>query len=70
LKISEIRVLSSDEIKKKIEDSHQELFNLRLRAATRQLASNREIPKVKKAIARMKTVIRERDLGINKSGSD
>ena len=64
MKISEIRDLSSDEIKKRLEDSYQELFNLRLRAATRQLASNREIPKVKKKIARMKSVIRERELGI------
>lgn len=70
MKIAEIRVLSSDEIKKKMEDSYQELFNLRLRAATRQLASNREIPKVRKAIARMKSVIRERELGIGKAGSD
>lgn len=64
MKISEIRDLSSDEIKKRLEDSYQELFNLKLRAATRQLASNREIPKVKKRIARMKSVIRERELGI------
>lgn len=64
MKITEIRALSSEEIKKKLEESYQELFNLRVRAATRQLASNRDIPKLKKTIARMQTVLRERELGI------
>lgn len=64
MKLSEIRVLGDEELKKKLEEAHQELFNLRFRAATRQLANHREIPKVKKTIARMKTIIRERELGI------
>ena len=64
MKISEIRAFSNQELKKKLEDARQELFNLRLRAATRQLASNREIPRVKKDISRMNTIIKERDLGI------
>jgi large subunit ribosomal protein L29 len=64
LKINEIRALGAEEIKKKLEDLHQELFNLRLRAATRQLASNREIPKVRREIARMKTILKEREMGI------
>jgi large subunit ribosomal protein L29 len=68
LNVSEIRALGSDEIKKRIEESYQELFNLRLRAATRQLASNREIPKVKKTISRMHSVMRERELGIANHG--
>jgi large subunit ribosomal protein L29 len=63
LKISEIRVLGDEELKKRLEDAHQELFNLRFRAATRQLANHREIPKVKKKIARLNTIIRERELG-------
>jgi len=64
LKISEFRALSAAELNKKLEDAHQELFNLRLRATTRQLASNREIPRVKKDIARMNTILKERELGI------
>lgn len=64
MKLSEIRVLGDEELKKRLEEAHQELFNLRFRAATRQLANHREIPKVKKKIARIKTVIRERGLGI------
>jgi large subunit ribosomal protein L29 len=64
LKISEIRALGDAELKKRLEEAHQELFNLRFRASTRQLPNHREIPKVKKRISRMKTVIRERELGI------
>ena len=64
MKISEIRALGDEEMKKRLEEAHQELFNLRFRAATRQLANHREIPKVKKKIARLNTVINERELGI------
>jgi len=64
LKLGEIRALGDAELKKRLEEAHQELFNLRFRASTRQLANHREIPKVKRRIARMKTVIRERELGI------
>jgi large subunit ribosomal protein L29 len=67
LKISEIRALGDEELKKRLEDAHQELFNLRFRAATRQLANHREIPKVKDRIARIKTIIKERELGIGTS---
>ena len=64
MKIDEIRALSDDEVSKRLEAAHQELFNLRFRLATRQLVNHRELPRVKKRIARMKTVLRERELGI------
>ncbi|HEX76482.1 MAG TPA: 50S ribosomal protein L29 [Dehalococcoidia bacterium] len=64
MKIDEIRALNDEELSKRLEEAHQELFNLRFRLATRQLANHREIPKVKKRIARMKTLIRERELDI------
>ena len=64
MKISEIRVLGDGELKKRLEEAHQELFNLRFRASTRQLPNHREIPKVRKRISRINTVIRERELGI------
>ena len=64
MKLSEIKALGDGELKKQLEEAHQELFNLRFRAATRQLANHREIPRVKKRIARMKTIIRERELSI------
>ncbi len=62
MKISEIRALSADELAKKLEASEQELFNLRIRLSTKQLVNHREIPRVKRDIARMETVIKERSL--------
>jgi large subunit ribosomal protein L29 len=45
---------------KQLEEAREELFNLRLRSATKQLVNHREIPRVKKRIARLMTVMRER----------
>jgi len=64
LKVKEIRVLNSKELAKQLEAAQQELFDLRLRLATRQLVNHREIPRVKRKIARLKTIMRERELGI------
>ena len=60
MKIEEMRALGSEELIKKIESSRQELFNLRLKLTTKQLVNHREIPRVKKDIARMETVLKER----------
>ena len=64
MKVKEIRDLSTEELTKQLELAHEELFNLRFRAATKQLANHREIPRVKKKIAWVKTILRERELGI------
>jgi len=64
LKVDEFRALSPEDLTKQLEEAHQELFNLRFRLATRQLVNHRELPMVKKKIARLKTIIRERELGI------
>ncbi|MGQ9545999.1 MAG: 50S ribosomal protein L29 [Dehalococcoidia bacterium] len=64
MKASEIRSLGTEELLKKLEEAHQELFSLRFRLATKQLGNHREIPAVKKKIARIKTILRERELGI------
>jgi len=64
LKVKEIRALNSDELAKQLEAAQQELFNLRFRLATRQLVNHREIPRAKKKIARLKTIMMERELGI------
>ena len=64
MKIDEVRSLADAELLKRLGEARQELFNIRLRLATRQLANHRELPKVKKKISRMETVIRERELGI------
>jgi large subunit ribosomal protein L29 len=64
LKVEEIRALGTEALAKQLEETHQELFNLRFRLATRQLVNHREIPRVKRKIARLKTIMRERELGI------
>ena len=63
MKASEIRALGNEELLKKLEEAHEELFNLRFRLATRQLGNHREIPRVKRRIARVRTILRERELG-------
>jgi large subunit ribosomal protein L29 len=63
VKLTEIRALGNAELQKKLEEAHQELFNLRFKLATRQLVNHRELPKVRKRIARMNTILRERELG-------
>jgi len=68
LKVEEVRVLSSEELAKQLEEAHQALFNLRFRLATKQLVNHREIPRAKKIIARLKTIMRERELGIRQVG--
>ncbi len=65
MKNEEIRALSDEDLAKQIESAYEELFNLRFRLATRQLVNHREPTSVKRKIARLKTIIRERELGIN-----
>ncbi len=62
MKVEEIRALSSEELEKQLEAAHKELFDLRFRLATKQLVNHRQIGMVKKNIARLKTIIREREL--------
>ena len=64
MKLTEIKALTVEELTKQVEDARHELFNLRFRLATKQLVNHREIVKVKKKIARMETIIKERKLGI------
>ena len=64
MKVKEFRDLNTDELTKQLEEAHQELFNLRFRLATKQLVNHRELPRVKKKMARLRTIIRERELGI------
>lgn len=63
MKLTEIRALGDAELHKRLGDAHQELFNLRFKLATRQLTNHRELPRVRKKIARLNTIIRERELG-------
>ena len=60
----ELRELSADELATRLRESKEELFNLRFQAATGQLESHGRLRTVKKDIARIYTVVRERELGI------
>ena len=62
MKIKDIRDLSSQELENQILDLKKELFNLRFQHATNQLDNPMRIVEVKKTIAKIKTVIREREL--------
>lgn len=64
MKVEEIRGVSSEELVKQQEAARKELFELRFRLATRQLVNHRQMRAVKKTIARLSTVLRERELGI------
>ncbi|MFH1015630.1 MAG: 50S ribosomal protein L29 [Chloroflexota bacterium] len=64
MKIDELRAMSSDDIKKQIADSQHELLNLRFRLTTRQLVNNQELVRVRRNIARLATILREREMGI------
>ncbi len=65
MKTKEIRDLTTNEIETKIKSLKEELFNLRFQLATGQLENTARIGEVRKGIARMKTIMRERDLNVN-----
>jgi large subunit ribosomal protein L29 len=58
----DIRELSDEDLAKELDNSHRELLNLRFRIATKQLTNTAEVRIVRKKIARLNTVIRERQL--------
>ncbi|MDP2744293.1 MAG: 50S ribosomal protein L29 [Dehalococcoidia bacterium] len=61
MKVDEFRAFNDQDLARQLEEAHRELFNLRFRLSTRQLVNYREIPKTKKKIAQLKTIIRERE---------
>ena len=62
MKVDEIRDLSEAELAEKLTSLKEELFNLRFQHATGQLENTMRIKDVKKSIARVKTVQREREI--------
>jgi len=62
MEIDDLRVLPDDELRTELDETHRALMNLRFRAATMQLANVNEIRRARKRIARINTVIREREL--------
>jgi len=67
LKAKTLRDLTDEELAKKLEESKDELFRLRFQLATNQLDNPMRLKEVRKNIARLKTVIRERELGIDRA---
>ncbi len=64
MKINKIKEMSSPELEKEIGELKQELFKLRFKLATNGLDNPMRIKEVKKDIARMKTVLRQRELEV------
>ena len=61
----ELRELNSEELTTRLREAKEELFNLRFQMATGQLTNTRRLRTVKRDIARIYTVIRERELGLS-----
>ncbi|MFW6324353.1 MAG: 50S ribosomal protein L29 [Desulfovibrionales bacterium] len=62
MNVQDIRKLSDQDLQEKLQDYNEELFNLRFQHATAQLENTQRIPQVKTNIARIKTVVREREM--------
>ena len=62
MKTIEMRKLSTEEINKKIAETKEELFNLRMKQATGSLENPSRIRELRKTVARLKTILREREL--------
>jgi large subunit ribosomal protein L29 len=61
---TDLRGLEDDELATRLRESKEELFNLRFQSATGQLDNNRRLQTVRRDIARIYTVMRERELGL------
>jgi large subunit ribosomal protein L29 len=68
MRASELRNLTNEELNQRMKDLRTELFNLRFQTITGQLANPQRIRMVKRDIARIKTVLKERELGLQKQG--
>ena len=62
MEIDDLRGLNDEDLTEELNESRRELMNLRIRAATMQLANVNEIKKIRRRIARIHTVMREREL--------
>jgi large subunit ribosomal protein L29 len=67
---TDLRDATSEDLVEKLTEAKKELFNLRFQAATGQLESHGRLRAVRKDIARIYTVLRERELGITAEPTD
>ena len=68
MKSSEIRLLSADEIQSKLLETRKEFMVLRFSAVSGQLTDTSKINNIKRLIARLETILREKQLGIHTEG--
>jgi large subunit ribosomal protein L29 len=66
--ISEVRSLSDQQLSEELEKTYRELMNSRFRAATNQLTDTNQPKKIRRDLARLLTVMRERNLAVNRNG--
>lgn len=62
MRAAEIREMSNNEIEERLEESREELWNYRFKHATNQLENTSQIGNVRKVVARLQTVLREREI--------
>jgi large subunit ribosomal protein L29 len=65
IKAAELREQSDEELVAKLREAKAELFNLRVQSATGQLDNNKRLQVIRKEIARIYTIMRERELGLS-----
>jgi large subunit ribosomal protein L29 len=68
MKTAEIRNMSDEEIQSRIDDTRQELMNLRFQVITGQLTDTSRLKRVRRQIAQLETIFHERVLSINREG--
>jgi large subunit ribosomal protein L29 len=68
MKTKEVRLLSTGELKTKLEDAQHELMNLRFQVVTGQLTDTSRLKITRREIATIETLLRERELSINSEG--
>jgi large subunit ribosomal protein L29 len=62
MQVAQIRTLSTEEIQNRLDEAYQSLFRLRFDWASGQLEDNNRLPAIKRDIARLKTILREREI--------
>lgn len=70
MQASEIRMLTTEEIENRLDEAYQSLFRLRFDWASGQLEDNNRIRAVKRDIARLKTILREREIAAEISAAE
>jgi large subunit ribosomal protein L29 len=69
MKVSEIKAMPSEELRRRLAETCQEMFNLQFQYSTGQLKNTSRLSEVRRQIARMQTILRERELGLAEGGN-